>query len=108
MGFQDFAGSSVVHATGGWAALAGALVVGARREKFRTDGTVKATPPSNMPAVTLGVLIIWLGFLGFNGGSQSALAGAFDAVTISNVIANTNLDYHLSDNSRGSPSPMRR
>ena len=91
MGFQDFAGSSVVHATGGWAALAGALVVGARSGKFRTDGTVKATPPSNVPAVTLGVFIIWLGFLGFNGGSQSALAGALDAVTISNVIANTNL-----------------
>ena len=91
MGFQDFAGSTVVHSTGGWAALAGALVVGARSGKFLPDGTVKSTPPSNVPAVTLGVFIIWLGFLGFNGGSQSALAGAADAVTMSNVIVNTNL-----------------
>ena len=91
MGFQDFAGSTVVHATGGWAALAGALVVGARSGKYRADGTIKATPPSNVPAVTLGVFIIWLGFLGFNGGSQSALAGAVDALVLSNVIVNTNL-----------------
>ena len=91
MGFQDFAGSTVVHSTGGWAALAGALVVGARSGKFLPDGTVKSTPPSNVPAVTLGVFIIWLGFLGFNGGSQSALSGALDAVTMSNVIVNTNL-----------------
>ena len=90
MGFQDFAGSTVVHATGGWAALAGALVVGARTGKFRADGTIKITPPSNVPAVTLGVFVIWLGFLGFNGGSQAALSGVIDAVTTSNVIANTN------------------
>ena len=90
MGFQDFAGSTVVHATGGWAALAGALVVGARTGKFRADGTIKITPPSNVPAVTLGVFVIWLGFLGFNGGSQAALSGAIDAVRTSNVIVNTN------------------
>ncbi len=70
MGFQDFAGSTVVHSTGGWAALAGVLIVGARKDKFREDGSVKSTPPANVPAVTLGVFIIWLGFLGFNGGSQ--------------------------------------
>ena len=91
MGFVDFAGSTVVHSTGGWAALAGVLVVGARTGKFRADGTVKSTPPNNVPAVTLGVFIIWLGFLGFNGGSQLALGGAFDAVAMSNVIANTAL-----------------
>ena len=91
MGFQDFAGSTVVHSTGGWAALAGVLVVGARRDKFRADGTVKSTPPANVPAVTLGVFIIWLGFLGFNGGSQLALSGAADAVAIGNVLVNTNL-----------------
>ena len=91
MGFQDFAGSTVVHSTGGWAALAGALVVGARSGKFGADGSVKITPPSNVPAVTLGVFIIWLGFLGFNGGSQAALSGVLDALTISNVIVNTNL-----------------
>ena len=67
MGFRDFAGATIVHSTGGWAALAGALVVGSRKGKFRPDGTVKSTPPNNVPAVTLGVFIIWLGFLGFNG-----------------------------------------
>ena len=91
MGFRDFAGSTVVHSTGGWAALAGVLVVGARRGKFRSDGTVKPTPPNSIPEVTLGVFIIWLGFLGFNGGSQLSLDGASDAATVANVLANTNL-----------------
>ena len=91
MGFQDFAGSTIVHSTGGWAALAGAIVVGARRGKFRPDGSVKSTPPSNVPVVTLGVFILWLGWFGFNGGSQLALGGAVDAVAMSNVLANTNL-----------------
>ncbi len=91
MGFQDFAGSTIVHSTGGWAALAGALVVGARKGKFREDGSVKSTPPSNVPAVTLGVFILWLGWFGFNGGSQLALSGAVDAIAISNILANTNL-----------------
>ena len=91
MGFQDFAGSTIVHSTGGWAALAGTLIVGARKGKFRKDGTVKVTPPSNVPAVTLGVFILWLGWFGFNGGSQLALGGAVDAVAISNILSNTNL-----------------
>ncbi len=91
MGFQDFAGSTIVHSTGGWAALAGVLIVGARRGKFRKNGDVKMTPPSNVPAVTLGVFILWLGWFGFNGGSQLALSGAVDAVAISNILANTNL-----------------
>ena len=91
MGFQDFAGSTIVHSTGGWAALAGALVVGPRMGKFRPDGSVKATPPSNVPIVTLGVFILWLGWFGFNGGSQLALGGAADAVAMSNVLVNTNL-----------------
>ncbi len=91
MGFKDFAGSTVVHSTGGWAALAGVLVVGARRGKFRRDGRVKATPPSNVPAVTLGVFILWLGWFGFNGGSQLALSSAIDAVAMSHVLVNTNL-----------------
>ncbi len=91
LGFQDFAGSTIVHSTGGWAALAGALVVGARKYKFRKDGTVKPTPPSNVPAVTLGVFILWLGWFGFNGGSQLALGSAADAVAMSIVLVNTNL-----------------
>ena len=91
MGFQDFAGSTIVHSTGGWAALAGAMVVGPRVGKFRPDGSVKPTPPSNVPFVTLGVFILWFGWLGFNGGSQLALGGVADAVAMSNVLANTNL-----------------
>ncbi len=91
MGFQDFAGSSVVHATGGAAALAGALVVGARRNKFRDDGTVTSTPPSNIPVVTLGVFILWFGWFGFNGGSQLALGGATDVLAMAHVLVNTNL-----------------
>ncbi len=91
MGFQDFAGSTIVHSTGGWAALAGALIVGPRLGKYRADGSVKPTPPSNIPIVTLGVFILWLGWFGFNGGSQLALGGAVDAVAMSNVLVNTNL-----------------
>ena len=91
MGFADFAGSTIVHSTGGWAALAGILVVGPRWGKFRADGTVKATPPCNIPTVTLGVFILWLGWFAFNGGSVLALGDASSAVTMSNVIVDTNL-----------------
>ena len=91
MGFQDFAGSTIVHSTGGWAALAGAVIVGPRKHKFRADGSPRATPPSNVPAVTLGVFILWLGWFGFNGGSQLALGGAADVVALANILANTNL-----------------
>ena len=91
MGFSDFAGSSIVHSTGGWAALAGALVVGPRLGKYRSDGSVKITPPSNVPIVTLGVFILWLGWFGFNGGSQLALGGVENAVAMSIVLVNTNL-----------------
>ena len=91
LGFRDYAGSTVVHSTGGWAALAGVLIVGARRGKFGADGSVLATPPSNVPTVTLGVFIIWLGFLGFNAGSRLSLGGAADAVAVSLVVTNTNL-----------------
>ena len=80
-----------MHSTGGWAALAGAIIIGPRLGKFRDDGSVKPTPPSNVPAVTLGVFILWLGWFGFNGGSQLALASTIDAVAMSNVFVNTNL-----------------
>ena len=90
-GFVDFAGSTIVHSTGGWAALAGLLIIGPRLGKYRKDGTVKPTPPSNVLLVTLGVLILWLGWFGFNGGSQLALGTAADAVAMSNVLVNTNL-----------------
>ena len=91
LGFSDFAGSTIVHSTGGWAALAGALVVGPRLGKFQSGGGVKPTPPSNVPAVTLGVFILWLGWFGFNGGSQLALGGVENAVAMSVVLVNTNL-----------------
>ena len=91
LGFVDFAGSTIVHSTGGWAALAGILVLGPRLGKFRRDGTVRATPPSNILMVTLGVFILWFGWLGFNGGSQLALGSAADAVAMSIVLVNTNL-----------------
>ena len=91
MGFQDFAGSTIVHGVGGWAALAGALVVGPRLGKFRRDGTPRPTPPSNILVVTLGVFILWFGWFGFNGGSQLALGSASDVVSMSHVLANTNL-----------------
>ena len=89
--FQDFAGSTIVHSTGGWAALAGVMVIGPRLGKFRRDGSVKPTPPSNVLLVTLGVFILWLGWFGFNGGSQLALGSAADAVAMSHVMVNTNL-----------------
>ena len=91
MGFQDFAGSTIVHSTGGAAALAGALIVGPRHNKFRDDGRVTSTPPSNVPVVTLGVFILWFGWFGFNGGSQLALGSAADVLAMSHVLVNTNL-----------------
>ncbi|MXW97439.1 MAG: ammonium transporter [Acidimicrobiaceae bacterium] len=90
-GFVDFAGSTIVHSTGGWAALAGVIIIGPRLGKYRKNGTVKPTPPSNVLLVTLGVLILWLGWFGFNGGSQLALGSAADAVAMSNILVNTNL-----------------
>ena len=91
LGFSDFAGSTIVHSTGGWAALAGVLVVGPRLGKYRRDGSVKPTPPSNILVVTLGIFILWFGWFGFNGGSQLALGSAADAVAMSHVLANTTL-----------------
>ncbi len=90
MGFLDFAGSTVVHSVGGWAALAGALVLGARTGKYR-DGRVVPMPGANLPLATLGTFILWLGWFGFNGGSQLALGSALDAANMSLVFANTNL-----------------
>ena len=89
--FFDFAGSTIVHSTGGWAALAGAIILGPRLGKFKKDGSVNSTPPSSVPIVTLGVFILWFGWFGFNGGSQLALAGAADAISIAGILVNTNL-----------------
>ena len=89
MGFLDFAGSTVVHSVGGWAALSGALILGARAGKYR-DGQVHPIPGSNLPLATLGTFILWLGWFGFNGGSQLALGSVGDAADISRIFSNTN------------------
>ena len=89
-GFSDFAGSTLVHSTGGWAALAGAILLGARKGKF-VDGQVRPIPGSNMPLATLGTFILWLGWFGFNGGSQLAMGSIEDADAVSQIFANTNI-----------------
>ncbi len=90
MGFSDFAGSTLVHSTGGWAALAGAILLGARTGKYGPDGRVNAMPGSSLPLATLGTFILWLGWFGFNGASQLAMGSAVDAAAIANIFANTN------------------
>ena len=91
MGFSDFAGSTLVHSTGGWAALMGAIILGARTGKYGADGQVNPMPGSSMPLATLGTFILWLGWFGFNGGSQLALGSGADAAAISNIFINTNM-----------------
>jgi len=91
MGFSDFAGSTVVHSVGGWAALSGAVILGARKGKYSPDGRVNAMPGANLPLATLGTFVLWLGWFGFNGGSQLALGSALDAAAMAIVYVNTNL-----------------
>ncbi|MEV8467354.1 ammonium transporter [Fluviibacterium sp. DFM31] len=88
-GFSDFAGSSIVHSVGGWAALTGALILGPRIGKYK-DGTVHPMPGSNLPLATLGTFILWLGWFGFNGGSQLAMGSIGDVADISRIFSNTN------------------
>ncbi|MBJ3777792.1 ammonium transporter family protein [Acuticoccus mangrovi] len=90
MGFSDFAGSTLVHSVGGWAALAGAIVVGARAGKFGENGVIHPMPGSSIPLATLGTFILWLGWFGFNGGSQLALASMEDASSVAKIFVNTN------------------
>ena len=90
MGFSDFAGSTIVHSVGGWAALAGALVLGARIGKYK-DGKVVPMPGSNLALATLGTFILWLGWFGFNGGSQLAAGTVGDITDVSRIFANTNM-----------------
>jgi Amt family ammonium transporter len=91
LGFSDFAGSTLVHSTGGWAALAGAMVLGARKGKFDESGQINPMPGANLPLATLGTFILWFGWFGFNGGSQLALGSVADVVAIAIVYVNTNL-----------------
>lgn len=90
-GFLDFAGSTVVHSVGGWAALAGALILGPRIGKYAADGKVTPMLGSNMPLATLGTFILWLGWFGFNGGSQLAMGTVGDVADVSRIFANTNM-----------------
>jgi Amt family ammonium transporter len=89
MGFQDFAGSTVVHSVGGWAALAGALILGPRIGKYKGGRTVPM-PGSNLPLAVLGTFILWMGWFGFNGGSQLYMNTAGNVADISRIFANTN------------------
>ncbi len=90
-GFSDFAGSTIVHSVGGWAALAGVLILGARKGKYGKDGSVRPIPGSNLTLATLGTFILWMGWFGFNGGSQLALGSKGDIDGIAMVIADTNM-----------------
>ena len=89
--FSDFAGSTLVHSVGGWAALAGAVILGARKGKYGADGSVHPFPGSSMPLATLGTFILWLGWFGFNGASQLAMGSIGDVSDISRIFANTNM-----------------
>ncbi|MAN99420.1 MAG: ammonium transporter [Roseovarius sp.] len=90
-GFSDFAGSTIVHSVGGWAALAGAIILGPRLGKYGKDGKVTPMPGSNLALATLGTFILWLGWFGFNGGSQLAMGTVGDVSDVSRIFANTNM-----------------
>ena len=91
LGFVDFAGSTLVHSVGGWCALTGAIILGARKGKYTADGKVNPIPGANMPLATLGTFVLWFGWFGFNGGSQLALGSVADATAMSIVYVNTNI-----------------
>ncbi|MFC3093779.1 ammonium transporter [Alteromonas sediminis] len=90
LGFSDFAGSGIVHMAGAAAALAGVLVLGARKGKYTADGKVNAIPGANLPLATLGTFILWMGWFGFNGGSVLATASVESANSVAVVFMNTN------------------
>lgn len=90
LGFLDFAGSGVVHLTGGAAALAGVLLLGARKGKYSPNGEINPIPGANMPMATLGTFILWLGWFGFNGGSELIVSNVSEANAVAMVFVNTN------------------
>ncbi len=90
-GFSDFAGSTLVHSTGGWAALMGAIIIGARVGRYGPDGQVNVFPGTNIPLATLGTFILWLGWFGFNGASQLAMGTVGDVSDVSKIFVNTNM-----------------
>lgn len=91
LGFNDFAGSGVVHLCGASAALAGVLLLGARKGKYNKDGSINAIPGANMPLATLGTFILWLGWFGFNGGSELKISDIGEANAVATVFVNTNM-----------------
>jgi len=91
LGFLDFAGSGVVHLCGATAALAGVLLLGARKGKYRPDGSINPIPGANMPLATLGTFILWMGWFGFNGGSELKVSDVAEANAVALVFVNTNM-----------------
>jgi Amt family ammonium transporter len=91
LGFSDFAGSGVVHLAGATAALAGVLLLGARKGKYGPDGQINPIPGANMPLATLGTFILWLGWFGFNGGSELIISNVDEANAVAMVFVNTNM-----------------
>jgi ammonium transporter, Amt family len=91
LGFLDFAGSGIVHLAGASAALAGVILLGARKGKYGKDGSINAIPGANMPLATLGTFILWLGWFGFNGGSQLVVSTIENANAVAAVFVNTNM-----------------
>ncbi|MDB4542887.1 ammonium transporter [bacterium] len=90
LSYSDYAGSGIVHMAGAAAALAGVLMLGARKGKYGADGSVRAIPGANLPLATLGTFILWMGWFGFNGGSTLKLGGIAVANEVANVFLNTN------------------
>ena len=90
-GFSDFAGSGIVHMCGAAAALAGVLVLGARKGKYGPNGEINAIPGANMPLATLGTFILWLGWFGFNGGSELMVSNVDESNAVAQVFLNTNM-----------------
>ncbi|ADG94533.1 ammonium transporter [Arcobacter nitrofigilis DSM 7299] len=90
LNMYDLAGSTVIHSTGGWALLAAILIIGARRGRYPKEGGVRVIPASNIPLVTLGAFLLWIGWFGFNGGSIGSIASKQSADAVALTIMNTN------------------
>ena len=90
LNMYDLAGSTVIHSTGGWALLAAILIIGARKGRYTKDGKVRVIPASNIPLVTLGAFILWIGWFGFNGGSVGSISSKESADAVALTIMNTN------------------
>jgi len=90
LSMYDLAGSTVIHSTGGWALLAAILIMGARKNRYGKNGSVRVIPASNIPLVTLGAFLLWIGWFGFNGGSVGSIASKENADLVALTILNTN------------------